>query len=117
MMHKPNEYTIYMEADPDIFERQCRALERNIPGLLVGKRLTDVDGSVVQRYQLQGNDVLVFNDVRVNAVYVKSTVALEPYFEKKSADGETKKTQTRRQLETLVKLRSKRNKRYTSASM
>lgn len=44
------DYNICTNADEQIFENQCRALETHIPNLVKDKLLEDVDGSKTQRY-------------------------------------------------------------------
>ena len=58
------EYTICSQPDEEIFRRQCEALEKSIPGLIKGDFLQDVDGSVLQFYQLRGNQIRVSNDMQ-----------------------------------------------------
>lgn len=74
------EYNICTQADDEIFEKQCAALEKHIPGLVKRDLLTDVDNSKIQHYELNGFPVRVHNDYYVGAVYVKSEIDLEPYF-------------------------------------
>jgi|GEM_PF-1129196 len=77
---KTFDYNICTEADAMVFNNQCKALEMYIPNLRKTKRLIDVDGSIMQRYDLDGNEVAVYNDEQIGAVYVKSSVKLENYF-------------------------------------
>ena len=49
------EYSICNQADEEIFKRQCNALEKKFSELLVKDNfLTDVDGSKIQTYTLNG---------------------------------------------------------------
>jgi len=77
------EYMICNEADEAVYRRQCEALEQNIPELVKGKLLQDVDGSDYQMYTLNGAKVEVGNDCYMDGVYVRSEVDLLPYFQKK----------------------------------
>lgn len=74
------EYTICSCADEEIFYRQCKALEKHIQGLIKGRKLTDVDGSLIQVYYLNGKDIVVHNSRYIDSVYISSEVDLEPYF-------------------------------------
>lgn len=74
------EYNIYNQADEVIFEKQCLALEKNIPNLIKKDLLIDVDESKIQEYDLKGSKITVYNSTYLNEVYVKSEIELEPYF-------------------------------------
>lgn len=76
------EYWICNAADDEIFQKQCEAIEKNITSLVKEKRLEDVDGSIIQRYDYFGKEILVYNDHFMNEVYVKSEIDLEPFFRK-----------------------------------
>lgn len=75
------EYNICNQADDAIFEKQCIALEKHIPGIVKGELLIDVDGSKIQQYERNGASILVYNDWDVGAVYVKSDIELESFFD------------------------------------
>lgn len=75
------EYNICNQADEAIFEKQCLALEKNIPGLIKEDLLTDVDGSKVQKYNFNGSEVTVCNSYYLDEVYIESDIDLEQYFE------------------------------------
>jgi hypothetical protein len=74
------EYGICNQADEIIFEKQCLALEKNIPRLIKEDSLIDVDGSKTQRYNLNGSEVTICNSYYLNEVYIKSDIELEQYF-------------------------------------
>ncbi|MFF2754332.1 hypothetical protein ACFVR1_11385 [Psychrobacillus sp. NPDC058041] len=74
------DYTICNQADEKIYNKQCLALEKNIPDIKKGERLIDVDGSEVRTYLLQGSEISVHNDYYINAVYIKSEIELRQYF-------------------------------------
>ncbi len=73
-------YTICDQFAPDLFQKQCVALEKHIPGLLKGDSLQDVDGTSIQRYQLGGQNLVVVNDYEIGALYIESDFNIEPYF-------------------------------------
>ncbi len=73
-------YEICNQADNGIFEKQCLALEKNIPDLIRQKRLQDVDGSETQLYRLKQYDVRVHNSMYLNEVYIESGIDLTQYF-------------------------------------
>lgn len=73
------EYNICTQADEDVFTKQCSALEK-IPNIQKGDLLSDVDGSQVQLYALDGKNISVHNSYYVNAVFIKSEIELEQYF-------------------------------------
>ena len=76
------EYNICNQADEDLFRKQCRALEKYLPGLQLVAILDDVDGTKVQKYRNASGTVEVRNDLQVDALYVVSDFDLMPYFAK-----------------------------------
>ncbi len=74
-------YNICTQADKDIFEKQCKALEKNIPEIQKGKKLEDVDGSETQLYVLNGKHINVHNSYYIDAVFIDSEIKLESYFD------------------------------------
>ena len=54
-------YSICTIADEVIFQKQCRALETHLPHLVKDELLEDVDGSLMQRYWLDGKMIRVYN--------------------------------------------------------
>ncbi|MGE7623593.1 hypothetical protein ACQKMD_11160 [Viridibacillus sp. NPDC096237] len=75
------EYNICNQADENIFEKQCLALEKNIPEIVKQDLVVDVDNSKIQNYKLGTSLVTVCNDYYENAVYVKSEIDLEQFFD------------------------------------
>ena len=76
------EYNISNQADNSVFEAQCDAIEKHIPGLTKAEVLEDVDGTMVQRYSGMHGTIVVKNDKQTDALYVVSDFDLLPYFEK-----------------------------------
>lgn len=74
------EYMICNRFDKEIFEKQCIALENNIPDIEKEDFLEDVDGSSYQTYLVQGKKVEVSNSYYLNCVYIKSEIDLEQFF-------------------------------------
>lgn len=79
-------YSICTIADNVIFQKQCRALETHLPHLVKDELLEDVDGSLTQRYWLDGKTITVHNSNYIDAIYVDSEVELEPYFRDKGRE-------------------------------
>lgn len=79
-------YSICNVADEVIFQKQCRALETHLPYLVKDELLEDVDGSLMQRYWLDGKMIRVYNSNDIRSVYIESEVELEPYFKDKSRE-------------------------------
>ena len=73
-------YGICDRPDTDLFQRQCAALEKNIPGLKREPLLEDVDGSQYQHYQHEHGEIVVANDYALGDLYVESDFDLLPYF-------------------------------------
>lgn len=74
------DYTICTEFDEDIFNQQCKALEKNIPDIIKGQFLHDVDETKIQFYNIKGKEVKVVNDFEVDAVYIDSDIELKQFF-------------------------------------
>lgn len=75
-------YEICNQPDKKLFEKQCLALEKHIPNLIVGKLLEDVDGSQTQLYTKDGAKIVVCNNEYIGALYVDSEIDLEQFFKK-----------------------------------
>ena len=76
------EYNVCTIADEDIFRRQCKAIEKNIKPLKKEELLTDVDGTLIQKYYYGDSVIIVFCDVEADGVYVKSDIELKTFFRK-----------------------------------
>jgi len=74
------EYNICNAADEDIFEKQCKAIERKLPAALKESVLEDVDGSKIQKFTLTHDEINIYLDYPVGAVYIKSSIDLEKIF-------------------------------------
>ena len=74
-------YTICNQPDEEIFYKQCKALEKYLPGLIKEKLLEDIDGSLYQKYQHNKGEIIVCNHIPIGAVYVDSDFDLLLYFE------------------------------------
>lgn len=61
-------------------------LETHLPHLVKDELLEDVDGSLMQRYWLDGKMIRVYNSNDIRSVYIDSEVELEPYFRDKSRE-------------------------------
>ena len=75
------DYNICTVQDDEIFKKQCKALEKYIPGLVKINYLVDVDSSQIQIYQKDGMQISVINDYDIGAVYIRSEFDIDPYFE------------------------------------
>lgn len=68
-------YDICTVSDEEIFEKQCHAPEKKIPGIVKGAAPDDVDGSGTQIYTLGDNKITVHN-----SMYIDSDIELEHFF-------------------------------------
>nr|DAL05234.1 MAG TPA: hypothetical protein [Caudoviricetes sp.] len=80
------DYTICNSPDSDIFLRQCKALEKNIPDLKKSEILKDIDGSEVAIYFKDDKKVTVHNSYYVGAVYIQSELDLTMFFPNANAN-------------------------------
>lgn len=76
------DYNICNEADANLFHKQCAAIETHITPLEKDKLLTDVDGTLRQKYHHPFGVIDVVNDIQVGALYVTSEFDLTPFFER-----------------------------------
>ena len=76
------EHLICDQSDNDVFRRQCQALEQNIPALVKGELIEDLDIDR-QYYTLRGAKIVVENDTLVGGVFIRSDANLRPYFQQK----------------------------------
>lgn len=67
-------------ADEEVYEKQCAAIEKHIPGIKKQEELVDVDGSKIQRYSYNGERIVVINSIDENELIVKSTEDIKRYF-------------------------------------
>lgn len=84
-------YNISTVADNQIFIATCNKIETEMEGIKKGKRIIDVDGSILQLYEKDGKEICVNNDYEVDAVYVESDIAidlLDQLIEDKKSDAE-----------------------------
>lgn len=75
-MNKKYDYTIYPENNPTKFKDVCSLIESSHPELSKDDLLVDVDGSTIQIYGSEPNEVIVYDDYVIGAVYVKSDIDL-----------------------------------------
>jgi hypothetical protein len=73
-------YTICDQFAPDLFPKQCTALEKHIPNLQKDRLLKDVDSSTWQFYSSPYGELVVRNDYSINELYIESDFDIEPYF-------------------------------------
>ena len=74
------DYTIHPKADNKIFLQTCGLLEKSLTDLVKSKPLIDVDGSIYQKYNSGSKEITVYNDFEVDAVYIKSEINLNLFF-------------------------------------
>lgn len=74
------EYMICNTSDEEIYKKQCAAIEKHIPGIIKQEELIDVDGSRIQCYSYGHEEIIVINSIYVDALLVRSTEDIKPYF-------------------------------------
>lgn len=75
------DYNICADFNDEIFQKQCCALEKNIPNIVKGRLLEDIDGSKTQFYHKYGKEILVKNSRYIGAVYIESDIELTQFFQ------------------------------------
>ena len=68
------DYTIYPDNSPQKFKSACLAIESTFPQFGKEKLLVDVDGSTIQVYTFKEEEIAIYDDYDVGAVYVLSDV-------------------------------------------
>ncbi len=76
-------YTVCNVSDVELYEKQCIALEENIPNIITIFKLDAVDGTDIAKYEVQGKNILVKNSDSVDSVYIDSDIELEQFFKNK----------------------------------
>lgn len=75
-------YDICNIADEEVWQKQCNALLKYIPGLKKGTLKVDVDGSKIQEFFLDNKRLTVNKSEYLGDVHINSEFDIEPYFEK-----------------------------------
>jgi len=63
--------------DSKIFKEACRQFEDRYPSWKKQKLLIDVDGSTIQVYQNKDQEVVIYDDYDVGAVFARSDIDLQ----------------------------------------
>lgn len=79
-MSKIYSYTISKEASDAVFQKTCERIDCYLPQWTKKAMLTDVDGSLIQTYQKDGQSIDVFNDCEIDAVFVDAEIRLDDIF-------------------------------------
>ena len=77
-------YNISMEANEKEFVDICELLQKMLPDIKKRECFTDVDGSLIQIYYYLNEEIAVYNDYYVDAVYINSNTRLDDIIGKKS---------------------------------
>lgn len=81
------DYTIWKDNSPQQFKQACALIERQFPGMTKKPLLIDVDGSTIQSYTKDGEEVvIVYDDYDIGAVFALSDFDLSTVMEQMSAD-------------------------------
>lgn len=74
------DYTLFSKNSPGIFKSACEKVSAAFPNANKQRLLVDVDGSTIQTFTVDGNDIDIYDDYDVGAVFVKSQVNLDFLF-------------------------------------
>ncbi len=66
----------------DNFLQVCKEIEY-IKGVIKGKSIIDVDGTKLQQYLFNGNNIVVIEDLEMGSIIVNSEINLDNTFHKK----------------------------------
>ncbi len=81
-MEKKYDYTIHPDNSPERFKRVCQIIEQAYPEMKKAELLVDVDGSTIQIFGEEPNEIIVYDDYGVGALYIKSDIDLTTIIEK-----------------------------------
>jgi len=71
------DYTIFPDNSPKEFKKACKMIQKALPNVTPHDLLIDVDGSTIQTFEYEGQEINVYDDYDVGAVYVISEVNLD----------------------------------------
>lgn len=74
------DYTIFPDNSPKEFKRVCEMIKQAFPNATSYELLVDVDGSTIQTFEYEGQEISVYDDYDVGAVYVISEIDLDNIF-------------------------------------
>lgn len=80
MRKYPFDYNIHPDNSPEMFKAACEKIESSISGLQKRDLLVDVDGTTIQVYDKDGNEIIVFDDYTIGAVFTQSDIVLDEIF-------------------------------------
>jgi hypothetical protein len=70
------DYTISKENSPIVFKEICEIISSNFSDFKVEELLVDVDGSTIQVYSKGDEQIVVYDDYDIGAVFIKSDIDL-----------------------------------------
>ena len=74
------DYTIFPDNSPKEFKKACKMIQKTLPNATPHDLLIDVDGSTIQTFEYEGQEISVYDDYDVGAVYVISEIDLDNMF-------------------------------------
>lgn len=73
-MNRQYGFNVHPDNSPEIFKEVSAVIERGFPDFEKKKLLIDVDGSTIQVFARGNEEIIVFDDYDVGAVYIESDV-------------------------------------------
>lgn len=83
----PYQYAIYPNASEKEFIKASKILDDALKEFIKKSILVDVDGSIIQRYETEIHDVILYDDYDLDAVHIRSTYNLDKLFPGKRTKG------------------------------
>ena len=74
MREYPFDISIYPDNSPSEFQKACERIEHAYPELIKERLLVDVDGSTIQIYKRDEEEVVIYDDYEVGAVFAMSDI-------------------------------------------
>lgn len=78
-MKKKYDYTVHPDNSPQRFKETCNFIERMFPDMVKGRTLVDVDGTTIQIYGEKPEEIIIYDDYDIGAVYIKSDVRISGF--------------------------------------
>ena len=78
-------YVISKENSPQRFKEACAIIEAKLPGVQKKEFAVDVDGSTIQVYEVNGEEIVLIDDYDIGVVFADSNIEIASLFEEQAA--------------------------------
>ena len=78
-------YVISKENSPQRFKEACAIIETKLPEVQKKEFAVDVDGSTIQVYEVNGEEIVLIDDYDIGVVFADSNIEIASLFEEQAA--------------------------------